>query len=659
MILRWVILVNSFYFCQLLEDDWGTLSLAPLDSLNSENIEDHKASQSSPEKRNPPEKQDPVQSKGNPQDVNSPPNLLKPGELPMQEKDSHHEQRNEQLHGSDRASTEKEMNTNSSPDNTNHDAVEFQPDIHVPPCSSQTDKADQQAEDNDVSTVDEEKEVFRERTILGNNASTLNEHTANRRGGKIKRRISSNVLILGAGMAGISAAKTLRELGVQDIVVVEGADRIGGRVKDVEFGGINVEVGANWLHFSSMSEIDVNPLEKMINEANLNSVEDDYEDYIFRYQGKNVTSKANEAFDHLEKALSGAVKLAKKKIEKGEPDVNFRVALALQDWRPLTPIERAAEFFDFDFEFGDDPSSTGLKSNYEVFDLHGKNDQFIADKRGYAHIIYKMSETIPLKKDENLFLDEYVTKISYQKKGNKKVEVKTTNSKDGSINLFSADFVICTFSIGVLESDLVEFKPKLPAWKEEIIYMYKMIRYIKIFVKFPDHIKAFWDDNHYILYVDPHTRGKYQVWQNLEAGGRYFPRGTNVLLVTVVGNNWERVQYLTKQEIIAELYQVLRNMYGDDAVMPEDILIPDWHHNPLFLGAYSNWPIGVNKKTYQNMDAPVGRLYFAGEACSEDFTGYLHGALESGQLTAQNVYKCMEKNDCEAVPPDGYGYKTC
>ena len=36
-------------------------------------------------------------------------------------------------------------------------------------------------------------------------------------------------------------------------------------------------------------------------------------------------------------------------------------------------------------------------------------------------------------------------------------------------------------------------------------------------------------------------------------------------------------------------------MYGDAAVEPEDILIPDWHTNPLFFGAYSNWPIGITR----------------------------------------------------------------
>jgi len=236
------------------------------------------------------------------------------------------------------------------------------------------------------------------------------------------------------------------------------------------------------------------------------------------------------------------------------------------------------------------------------------------------------------------------------------VVVTAKNSKTGQINVYKANYVITTFSIGVLESDFVEFFPRLPPWKEEIIYMYKMTRYIKIFVKFPDSVEAFWDDNHYIIYVDPVTRGRYQMWQNLEAGDKYFPKGTNMLLATVIGNNWETVQHLSKDQVKAELFTVLKSMYGDKAVEPEDILIPDWHKNPLYFGAYSNWPIGVSKATYQNLDAPVGALYFAGEACSPNYSGFVHGAMESGEMTARNLYRCMHESNCEEVPGNGYGY---
>ena len=82
--------------------------------------------------------------------------------------------------------------------------------------------------------------------------------------------------------------------------------------------------------------------------------------------------------------------------------------------------------------------------------------------------------------------------------------------REGSFTAL-ARWAILTFSVGVLEAGIVTFAPPLPAWKAEVINMFKMARYIKIFVKFPANVTAFWDDNHYIMYVDPHARGKFQV----------------------------------------------------------------------------------------------------------------------------------------------------
>ena len=98
--------------------------------------------------------------------------------------------------------------------------------------------------------------------------------------------LSCDILVLGAGMAGISAARRLRERGVEDVVVVEATDRIGGRVKDLQFGGVNVELGANWVHYGELEENSVHPLEQFVERTNLSFVTDDYEDVIFRYQGQ-------------------------------------------------------------------------------------------------------------------------------------------------------------------------------------------------------------------------------------------------------------------------------------------------------------------------------------------------------------------------------------
>jgi len=530
-----------------------------------------------------------------------------------------------------------------------HEAMKTKMEPVMPDESSNLHQPQSESEHaQKMKSVIEERYAYRDQIILGDKRLNMQQG----------RDVSANVLVLGAGMAGITAAKTLQDLGVDDVKIVEGSDRLGGRVKDVPFGGINVEVGANWVHFANMNHSTKNPIEDMVREAGLNFVDDDYSDFIFRYKGQNVTEEAMVAMDRLDHILDYTVNLADKKKQRGEPDVNFRVALRLGDWRPVTPVERAVEFFNFDFEFSDEPSDTGLMDNVGVFRSHGKDDMFVADKRGYSTVIDNVARKLHLQENVNLFLNDYVTKISYNEPGEFKVKIESINKKTGRRNTYRSNYVIVTFSIGVLESDFVEFVPSLPPWKEEIIYMYKMTRYIKIFVKFPSHITAFWDDNHYIMYCDPTNRGHYQVWQNLEARGKYFPRGTNMLLATVMGNNWDRVQHLSKEEVMRDLYNVLRNMYGDKAVYPEDILIPDWHSNPLFFGSYSNWPIGVSMETYQNLDAPVGRLYFAGEACSKDYPGYLHGAMQSGELTARNLHKCMVEKNCEAVPEQGYGYSN-
>ena len=56
------------------------------------------------------------------------------------------------------------------------------------------------------------------------------------------------VAIIGAGIAGLSAANHLIENGIKDIVVIEARDRIGGRIHTVKHNGRPLELGAQWIH---------------------------------------------------------------------------------------------------------------------------------------------------------------------------------------------------------------------------------------------------------------------------------------------------------------------------------------------------------------------------------------------------------------------------
>lgn len=58
------------------------------------------------------------------------------------------------------------------------------------------------------------------------------------------------VIILGAGAAGLSAANSLIKNGIQDFLILEARNRIGGRILSIDMGAgsSKVELGANWIH---------------------------------------------------------------------------------------------------------------------------------------------------------------------------------------------------------------------------------------------------------------------------------------------------------------------------------------------------------------------------------------------------------------------------
>ena len=90
----------------------------------------------------------------------------------------------------------------------------------------------------------------------------------------------TKVLILGAGVSGIIAAKTLADKNIADFIVLEGQDYVGGRVKHVPFGGYNIEAGANWIHYAEDEETE--PIWKLKNQMNITGIWSNYSDIVIR-----------------------------------------------------------------------------------------------------------------------------------------------------------------------------------------------------------------------------------------------------------------------------------------------------------------------------------------------------------------------------------------
>ncbi|TVU04447.1 hypothetical protein EJB05_22461, partial [Eragrostis curvula] len=92
----------------------------------------------------------------------------------------------------------------------------------------------------------------------------------------------AKVIIIGAGMSGISAGKRLSDAGIKDILILEATGRIGGRICKTEFAGTNVEIGANWVEGvaddNSVDTVDVNPIWSIVNdELNITTSRSDYD----------------------------------------------------------------------------------------------------------------------------------------------------------------------------------------------------------------------------------------------------------------------------------------------------------------------------------------------------------------------------------------------
>lgn len=445
----------------------------------------------------------------------------------------------------------------------------------------------------------------------------------------------SQVLVLGAGMSGITAAKTLHENGIEDFIILEGSERIGGRMRCTEFAGTVIELGANWVQ-----GIKNNPIWDLAKKYNLQGgftmANPTVGEYIVRNEtGHDVTSMDNhEAFRD---ALIKLKNIIEERRKAGKGDIDARTGIRLAGWQPQNPAQSTVEYFKYDFDDCLPPLYISCQvkklTNGSIESNNGKQ-YFVFDPRCYSHIVDEMARSFlnpPTDSHPRLLLNQVVHTIQWDTHG---VSV-TTQTGD----VFTADYLLVTFSIGVLKSNAVSFKPQLPAQIIEPIFKQAMVDYIKIFLKFPSR---FWDKKQYIFYASE-RRGYYPIWQDIgvDAG---LPEGLNLLMITVTGEEATRIQFQSDAETKAEIMEVLFNVYGSNIPNATDILYKRWAHDPLFYGTYSNIPIGMTHEDYIALQTNVSRMYFAGEATSELYTGFVHGAYFSGLERAEKIIHDIKEN---------------
>ena len=168
--------------------------------------------------------------------------------------------------------------------------------------------------------------------------STLCAATALSQGRDAASCQKTSVLILGAGTAGIAAAKALSDAGVSDFLILEYNDYIGGRVAHTTFGSktdgtpYTIELGANWIQGLQSPGGPANPIWTLSQEFNVTNTYSNYSS-ILTYDDMGYVDYS-ALLDDYEDAYSEFEQDAGYILTENLLDINAEAGLALAGWKP-------------------------------------------------------------------------------------------------------------------------------------------------------------------------------------------------------------------------------------------------------------------------------------------------------------------------------------
>ncbi len=412
-----------------------------------------------------------------------------------------------------------------------------------------------------------------------------------------------DVIVIGAGSAGLGAARRLMKEGVS-VVVLEAANRVGGRAwTQSDSFGVPVDMGASWV-----SGADQNPYTKIARKNGFHLVEHTHAGTdLFRLDGSRATKQNYKDFAKDGKAVQKAIsKAGKKGLDVPAADVipsELPWAGAAQTW--LGPM-------DYGFEL--DQVST-------MEDWNGQSDQpsyFV--REGLGTVVATRAKGVPIK------LNTAVTHVDWRGDG---VRVETDN---GTIH---AKACLITVSTGVLASGAIKFTPALPQAKMEAVHALPMGLLVKVPMMF-DGARLGLGDNNWVTY---------QVPSAMPAKACYFiawPCGQDYLFGNIGGRlGWELSKENPAVTVDFAMEELVKLVGSDARKHFIDGFRTDWANNPLTMGAYSATKPGHFGARNALAETVGDRLFFAGEATNQKHPALVSGAFTSGKRAARQIAKAL------------------
>jgi len=458
-----------------------------------------------------------------------------------------------------------------------------------------------------------------------------------------------DVVIIGAGWAGISAAATLKKKGIEKFRVLEAKGHIGGRSfthhENWEGHDVACDLGSMWIQNAKG-----NLLNEYIKKYKIPTHVSKFKTRIYEENGKGPME--DDKFQALEEELfedgfydyqAGRQQLA---WIRGEEPLSKSRDLYLQKLKKKPLKQKLAKVLirdQIELEYSGSLEELSL--------MHWNTDSWIGGSNSHDHFVMTgySSLVYAYAKDEGI-MDKIIM--------NSPVSTIDSSSSDDLIELtlkdgetsIKAKKVIVTVPLGVLQANAIEFIPTLPKSHSSAIQRLGMGKMNKIFMFFKSE-DVFWPmpSSHFEVLGDVTDRDSTFLFYNSlsfseEKPALYaFFKGPQVEQIEREFASQDPNMY---QEKITELaMECLQSMFGKDVPRPEKVVVTGWVADEYTRGAYSFNKVGMKSRDREVLTFPIAenRIHFAGEATHEKYFATTTGAFLSGRNAAKKVAKKLSK----------------
>jgi monoamine oxidase len=417
----------------------------------------------------------------------------------------------------------------------------------------------------------------------------------------------SDLIVVGAGAAGLAAARRARELGLT-AVVLEAKDRIGGRAHtDTSSLGIPWERGANWLH-----EAERNLFRRYADAAGFAYERQPSERRLWSNGGFDAALRAElDISEDAALAAIDAAAAAGKDVAAAEvipPDPRFRPL--------LEPWFAAMNGIEAERMSTIDSARAGLS---------GRNCRIEA---GYGALLAHYGRGVAV---------ELRTPALRIRWGDRLLRIDTARGR------LTAAAVIVTVSTNVLAGGRIAFDPPLPAARREALAAVPTGHAAKIALAFTRNVFAL--EAPFSLRIDhpSHSAFIFEI--------RPFGRE---LAIGHLGGPWAAEAEAAGPDAMAHLASdALAHAFGGALRKHlRAFATTAWGSDPDILGGYSCALAGQAHLRPLLAESLAEQLFFAGEACSLHAYGTVHGAAETGIAAAEAVADRLGRRPAESGRPD-------